>query len=203
MSAVRNAVPLHTRSRRPDARRQRSLFAHLALGTVVSPRVCVSSALAVVSPLVSAPAAAARSSSVPSTGGIASVPNTMFHAARQGRRIGRGRGRPGRAGRRVRRLQPPPARRRSPRSRDGAVAGYPQQNVLPVWPDNPNDALGRDRRHPVRRDRAQAERAAGREQPRLGPRRGQVVGRPRPLRRRRSPRPRRTPRPRSRRRGSS
>ena len=73
--------------------------------------------------------------------------------------------------------------RASHRAREGsapsgawAVAGYPQQNVLPVWPDNPNDASIAIGVIAVRRDRAQAERSSGRQQPRLGPRSGQSSG---------------------------
>ena len=64
------------------------------------------------------------------------------------------------------------------------VAGYPQQNVLPVWPDNPTDGSAAIGDIPYDEIAPQAERAAGREQPRLGPRGRQVLGRPRPLRRR-------------------
>ena len=69
------------------------------------------------------------------------MPYTHVHTARQGRRIGGRRGSPGRARRRVRRAFTPAAAF-SPltRARTWAAAGYPQQNVLPVWPDNPNDA---------------------------------------------------------------
>ena len=32
---------------------------------------------------------------------------------------------------------------------DVAAEGFPQKNVLPVWPDNPERRVGQRRRHPV------------------------------------------------------
>ena len=63
-----------------------------------------------------------------------------------------------------------------------APSGVPAAERPAGLAGQPERRVGRDRRHPVRRDRAQAERTAGREQPRLGPSSRQVVGRLRPLR---------------------